>query len=317
MQSRDATATPTPVTQVDIIGDVHGEADKLTTLLEALGYEEQNGVWQHPDRQAIFVCDLIDKGPDPADVLNRIRNMVEHGAARLVIGNHELNWINDASQVVDDADAFLDATRQHRDRRRLVHGFAQADNSVDALLEHFHWLRRQPLFIDEPALRVVHASWDDASIQTLKHLRINCLDDFGMHHYRNRNCRDQNNRDVYAPGYLAIDRIVAGCEHTFPDPPLTGRYRSHRKRVSWWPDADDGQILPGELLPVPARQSGYASDQPPVFFGHYALFGEPQLLASNVASVDYGATYDGPLVAYRHTLGAPLCHSRFVAVAHG
>jgi hypothetical protein len=46
----------------DIIGDVHGCADKLKGLLHRLQYEQRNGVFQHPRRKAIFVGDLIDRG---------------------------------------------------------------------------------------------------------------------------------------------------------------------------------------------------------------------------------------------------------------
>jgi hypothetical protein len=46
----------------DIIGDIYGQADKLEALLRALGYRDTAGAWRHPDRQAIFVGDFIDRG---------------------------------------------------------------------------------------------------------------------------------------------------------------------------------------------------------------------------------------------------------------
>ncbi len=39
----------------DVIGDVHGQYDKLVSLLQHLGYSEFSGVWRHQDRTAIFV----------------------------------------------------------------------------------------------------------------------------------------------------------------------------------------------------------------------------------------------------------------------
>jgi hypothetical protein len=48
---------------VDIIGDIHGQHDKLVELLAHLDYREIDGAWRHPNRQAIFVGDLIDRGP--------------------------------------------------------------------------------------------------------------------------------------------------------------------------------------------------------------------------------------------------------------
>lgn len=70
----------------DIIGDVHGCASELETLLATLGYED--GV--HPEgRTAVFVGDLVDRGPDSPGVLRRVMGMVGSGNALCVPGNHE------------------------------------------------------------------------------------------------------------------------------------------------------------------------------------------------------------------------------------
>ncbi|KIF07144.1 metallophosphoesterase [Streptomyces sp. RSD-27] len=70
----------------DIIGDVHGCSSELETLLGRLGYED--GV--HPaGRTAVFVGDLVDRGPDSPGVLRRVMGMVKSGSALCVPGNHE------------------------------------------------------------------------------------------------------------------------------------------------------------------------------------------------------------------------------------
>ncbi|WP_406467841.1 polynucleotide kinase-phosphatase [Streptomyces hirsutus] len=70
----------------DIIGDVHGCAAELDSLLGALGYAD--GV--HPEgRTAVFVGDLVDRGPDSPGVLRRVMSMVKSGSALCVPGNHE------------------------------------------------------------------------------------------------------------------------------------------------------------------------------------------------------------------------------------
>jgi hypothetical protein len=51
------------VSGYDFIGDVHGNAEKLEGLLRQLGYIEEAGAFRHLDRLAIFVGDLIDRGP--------------------------------------------------------------------------------------------------------------------------------------------------------------------------------------------------------------------------------------------------------------
>ncbi|MEV0994901.1 polynucleotide kinase-phosphatase [Nonomuraea sp. NPDC050202] len=70
----------------DIIGDVHGCRSELETLLRELGWQ---GL-RHPEgRTAVFVGDLVDRGPDTPGVLRLVMDMVEAGTAICVSGNHE------------------------------------------------------------------------------------------------------------------------------------------------------------------------------------------------------------------------------------
>lgn len=70
----------------DIIGDIHGCDSELDTLLGKLGYVDG----AHPEgRTAVFVGDLVDRGPDSPGVLRRVMSMVAEGNALCVPGNHE------------------------------------------------------------------------------------------------------------------------------------------------------------------------------------------------------------------------------------
>lgn len=78
----------------DIIGDVHGCYDELLVLLDRLGYVLDQGEGgpsaRHPEgRRAIFLGDLVDRGPKILDTLRLAMNMVKNGAAFMVPGNHE------------------------------------------------------------------------------------------------------------------------------------------------------------------------------------------------------------------------------------
>ena len=83
----------------DIIGDVHGCYDELVTLLERLGYQvaarggPANGggfsVTHPTGRKAVFVGDLVDRGPGVTRVIRLVMDMVSDGAALCVAGNHE------------------------------------------------------------------------------------------------------------------------------------------------------------------------------------------------------------------------------------
>ncbi|WP_417518795.1 polynucleotide kinase-phosphatase [Minwuia sp.] len=82
----------------DIIGDIHGCAAELESLLRKLGYGlETDGVpglrgyrvTPPEGRRAVFVGDLVDRGPRSPDVLRLVKGMVDAGTAFCVIGNHE------------------------------------------------------------------------------------------------------------------------------------------------------------------------------------------------------------------------------------
>jgi protein phosphatase len=78
----------------DIIGDVHGCADELERLLADLGYAlrwdgKSVEITPPAGRRAIFVGDLVDRGPRSPDVLRIVRHMVEAGTALAVVGNHD------------------------------------------------------------------------------------------------------------------------------------------------------------------------------------------------------------------------------------
>ncbi|HEY0698574.1 MAG TPA: polynucleotide kinase-phosphatase, partial [Micromonospora sp.] len=80
----------------DIIGDVHGCRVELETLLTTLGWRLRHDAdgrpvgATHPEgRTALFVGDLVDRGPDSPGVLRLVMGMVAAGTAICVPGNHE------------------------------------------------------------------------------------------------------------------------------------------------------------------------------------------------------------------------------------
>ena len=89
----------------DIIGDVHGCADELEVLLGTLGYEitavapgapmlHGGPVYAHPEgRKAVFLGDLVDRGPRVLDTVRLVANMVRNGSALCVPGNHDVKLV--------------------------------------------------------------------------------------------------------------------------------------------------------------------------------------------------------------------------------
>jgi polynucleotide kinase-phosphatase len=115
----------------DIIGDVHGCRDELEALLGRLGYVAtgDRGAPVHPEgRRAIFVGDLVDRGPDSPGVLRRVMEMLAAGSALAVPGNHDLKLVKKL---------------MGRDVR-VAHGLAETLAQIEALPQEI----RQP-FCDE------------------------------------------------------------------------------------------------------------------------------------------------------------------------
>ena len=83
----------------DVIGDVHGCRAELEQLLAELGYSLQRDAAgrsvgaSHPSRRAVFLCDLVDRGPDTPSVLRLVMGMVSAGTAFCVAGNHEVKLL--------------------------------------------------------------------------------------------------------------------------------------------------------------------------------------------------------------------------------
>jgi protein phosphatase len=79
----------------DIIGDVHGCYDELIELLNNLGYDttEPSRVVPPAGRKAVFLGDLVDRGPSVPDVLRLVMSMVQRGHALCIPGNHDVKLL--------------------------------------------------------------------------------------------------------------------------------------------------------------------------------------------------------------------------------
>ena len=121
----------------DIIGDIHGCRAELENLLVDLGYgltRDDNGRAvgaSHPEgRTAVFVGDLVDRGPDSPGVIRLVMGMVDAGTALCVAGNHEVKLVRalegrkvrvahglaeSLKQFADEPPEFTDAARRFMD----------------------------------------------------------------------------------------------------------------------------------------------------------------------------------------------------------
>jgi len=142
----------------DIVGDIHGCRSELETLLGKLGYAlRRDGQGRpvdavHPEgRTAVFVGDLVDRGPDSPGVLRLVMGMVASGSALCVPGNHEnklarylkgrkVKLIHGLAETVEQLDREHTADPEFADRAR---------DFIESLISHY--------VLDGGALVVCHA----------------------------------------------------------------------------------------------------------------------------------------------------------------
>ncbi|UOQ74923.1 polynucleotide kinase-phosphatase [Hymenobacter cellulosilyticus] len=108
----------------DIIGDVHGCYDELLQLLTTLGYavetepiEDVRDLGVHvtapAGRRALFLGDLVDRGPASPQVLRLVMSMVQGGQALCVPGNHDIKLLRHLNgKQVNDQHGFAETLAQ-------------------------------------------------------------------------------------------------------------------------------------------------------------------------------------------------------------
>ncbi|MBL9006075.1 MAG: polynucleotide kinase-phosphatase [Myxococcales bacterium] len=145
----------------DIIGDIHGCYDELTTLLRKLGYlieEQRDGAaslhCQHPQgRKAVFLGDLIDRGPKIVEVLRLVMAMVAQGSALCVPGNHEAKLLRKLRGKDVKPTHGLQATLDQLGTADASF-VAQVEQFIDGLVSHY--------VLDDGKLVVAHAGLKQA-----------------------------------------------------------------------------------------------------------------------------------------------------------
>jgi hypothetical protein len=303
----------------DIIGDVHGCADKLEELLRELGYSRSSArtAYRHASRQAIFVGDLIDRGPSQLRVLEIVKGMVDEGSAQMVMGNHEFNALAYATLDPETPGEFL---RPHNEKNIRQHQAFLEQLSDDERKYYLGWFQTIPLWLDLGELRVIHACWHQPSITLIER-------SLGGNVFPSTEHLIAASRATApsSPLYEAVEVILKGPEldlqkygaDTFQDKDKILRSKA---RVKWWHShavtlRDLAEVPKGSLdafnqpygaLPnvrVDDEDRSYSYDDSiPVIYGHYWRAGVPmehEDWTRLTACVDFSAVKGGTMVAYR------------------
>jgi len=286
----------------DIVGDVHGHAAELESLLMSLGYQRHGDGFRCSNRTVVFVGDFIDRGPAIARVVEIARAMVDAGDALAVMGNHEYNAIAFHTPRPGKGDEWF---RAHSEKNLKQHQATLDQLSPGELADAIAWFQTLPVAIEIDGIRVAHASWQTRDIECIN----DALAEAG------RFTRDflAVSEDSDSKLNTAIENVLKGPELRMPEGCWIVDKAGHRRdsvRIKWYEDGvgrtyrqhhlgsddvPDVAIATSDLATVDA----YPRDSVPVFIGHYWLTGTPTPLASNVACTDYSVAKGGKLVAYR------------------
>jgi hypothetical protein len=299
----------------DIIGDIHGHAEALIRLLEKLGYKDRNG-YEHPRRRALFLGDLIDRGPEVRQVLQIVKRMADKESAHVVLGNHEYNII---CFFTKQEKGYL---REHSTKNKAqVKATLQAfNNSPEELLDWLEWLKTLPLFYENDNMRAVHAAWDQQKINYLKEILPGGV-------MSNNFLFQSAQKDTYE--HDIIEMLLKGQEIPLPFganyTDKDGHIRSSI-RVQWWNKLRNKTyqevLFPHDInvIDIPIKETlleddiHYATEEKPVFFGHYWMNGAPRIQQKNVACLDYSIANCGKLVGYRFDGETELSEEKFMWV---
>ena len=299
---------------IDVIGDVHGYAEKLVGLLQQLGYVHNGQHFVPPaGHRALFIGDLIDRGSQQVATLEIVFAMLDADVADAVMGNHEYNALAFATPDPDNNSQYL---RSHNEIHTRQHEafLAEILFGSDA---HQYWLQRLyelPLWLETDYACFVHACWDVDSMAILQPLltQSNCLTPHGL---------IATSREDSA-AFDALERVLKGVETPLPNGLVMvdkeGTERT-RVRVRWWLDALNTRSIHevaraplSALAQIPkdalAENIDFAlKTHKPVFVGHYWLTGAPEPLSTQIVCTDYSAAVDsGYLTCYQLDSEQPL-----------
>jgi bis(5'-nucleosyl)-tetraphosphatase (symmetrical) len=253
-----------------VIGDLQGCYDPLRRLLDSVRFDPAR------DR-AWFAGDLVNRGPQSLEVLRFVRELGAAGAA--VLGNHDLHLLAVANGERQRRGDTFDAVLAAPDRNELL-----------------HWLRRQPLLIqnEDGSAAVLHAGlppqWDLATAR-------DCARE-AEHALRGDDYREfmgvmyGNQPDVWADTLTGVPRLrfIINCFTRMRYCDAGGRLEFHEKgRPGTQPDG----LLP--WFAVPGRRSAATT----LVFGHWSTLGPVHSAEHNVYGVDTGAIWGGALTALR------------------
>lgn len=271
------------MTSLTVIPDIHADLGRLHASLDA-AYGSN----------IAFLGDFIDAGnsvdlPDDASVLSEVRSLVDNQGALAVMGNHELNAI-----LFHRRDKKGAPLRRHSPKNVSQHASFLDDIgfATPAAIEWTEWFLNLPLWVELDGLRLVHACWDEASIDVIRErrpdgrLQVEDLEEVAL------------KQTSFAK---AVESLTSGPEVLLPGEFWFHDNKGNRRRevrLAWWkpqqgtwrdlalavPEVQqlpDTPVIGAEAIMI------YGEEQMPVLVGHYKMKGDPIIEVGQAACLDY------------------------------
>lgn len=147
---------------VSVIGDVHGQTDKLASILEKL---KRRSDWKQ--RWIVFIGDLVDRGPDSKGTLDLVIDLIKYyGKITGVAGNHDFAMaaslgLLDTPGYSNWADRWMDHYNSEATFESYGVPLGDLNGLRDALPDSHTWLLRElPWSVEHSKYIFVHAGLD-------------------------------------------------------------------------------------------------------------------------------------------------------------
>lgn len=292
------------ITRRFIVGDIHGHLEALERLLAKLGLSDDIPA----GTELVFLGDLIDRGPESAQVVERVKALCESGKARCILGNHEFNFVQFNTETEGGSGIY----RRKRSDKNVTEiaetwaSYRHLDNPAATRVQHVEWMKTLPVALSLDGLQMIHACWEPQ-------LLSRCLQHDGAFYLSDSEWDSAWQKGTEA--YARVETLCKGLEQTLPNGGWfydKGGVKRREARVAWWNNEPeswrdyirapgiDWNSLPDNFAPQPHELAPTSM----TLFGHYWFDGEPRLLSEFAACLDYSvARPGGRLCAYEWRRG--------------
>lgn len=147
---------------IAVIGDVHGQTDKLAVVLDKL-----KSLPDYEHRWIVFIGDFVDRGPDPKGSIDLFQKTLRnHAKTTAIAGNHEyamcaaLGWL-----PAQGESPWADRWVKHYNSETTFKSYGAEPGNLQQLkdkvpADHRELLVNLPWCVEHPQLLFVHAGLD-------------------------------------------------------------------------------------------------------------------------------------------------------------